>query len=66
MRSPEPLLSPAWSPEGRRLAYVSFERGNSTIYVQDLTTGGREVVASFRGINGAPAWSPDGHSLALL
>ena len=65
VRSPEPLLSPAWSPDGRRLAYVSFERGNSTIYVQDLTTGGREAVASFRGINGAPSFSPDGRRLAL-
>ena len=65
VRSPEPLLSPAWSPDGRRLAYVSFERGNSTIYVQDLTTGGREVVASFKGINGAPSFSPDGKRLAM-
>jgi len=65
VRSAEPLLSPAWSPDGRRLAYVSFERGNSTIYVQELTTGAREVLASFRGINGAPAFSPDGRRLAL-
>ena len=65
VRSREPLLSPAWSPDGRRLAYVSFERGNSTIYIQELTTGAREVVASFRGINGAPNFSPDGTRLAL-
>ncbi len=65
VRSPEPLLSPAWSPDGRRLAYVSFERGNSTIYIQEIATGAREVVASFRGINGAPAFSPDGSRLAL-
>lgn len=65
VRSSEPLLSPSWSPDGRRLAYVSFERGNSSIYIQDLTTGGRELVASFRGINGAPAFSPDGRRLAL-
>ncbi|MFN8901839.1 MAG: Tol-Pal system beta propeller repeat protein TolB [Lysobacteraceae bacterium] len=65
VRSREPLLSPAWSPDGRRLAYVSFERGNSTIYIQELTTGAREVVASFRGINGAPSFSPDGTRLAL-
>lgn len=65
VRSREPLLSPAWAPDGRRLAYVSFERGNSTIYIQELTTGAREVVASFRGINGAPAFSPDGTRLAL-
>lgn len=65
VRSREPLLSPAWSPDGRRLAYVSFERGNSTIYIQELTTGAREVMASFRGINGAPSFSPDGTRLAL-
>jgi TolB protein len=65
VRSREPLLSPAWSPDGRRIAYVSFERGNSTIYVQEIGTGAREAVASFRGINGAPAFSPDGRRLAL-
>src|SRR5687768_10243802 len=64
-RSGEPLLSPAWSPDGKRLAYVSFERGNSTIYVQEIATGAREVVASFKGINGAPAFSPDGRRLAM-
>lgn len=65
VRSNEPLLSPAWSPDGRKLAYVSFERGNSSIYVQDITTGGRELVSSFRGINSGPAFSPDGSRLAL-
>jgi TolB protein len=65
VRSSEPLLSPSWSPDGRKLAYVSFERGNSSIYVQDISTGARELVASFRGINGAPAFSPDGRRLAL-
>jgi TolB protein len=64
-RSGEPLLSPAWSPDGKRIAYVSFERGNSTIYVQEISTGAREVMASFRGINGAPAFSPDGRRLAM-
>ena len=65
VRSDKPLLSPAWAPDGRRVAYVSFERGNSQIVVQDITTGAREVVASFRGINGAPAFSPDGSKLAM-
>ena len=65
VRSKEPLLSPSWSPDGRKLAYVSFERGNSTVYVQEITTGAREVLASFRGINGAPSFSPDGRRLAL-
>ena len=65
VRSREPLLSPSWSPDGRRIAYVSFERGNSTIYIQEIGTGAREVVASFKGINGAPAFSPDGRRLAL-
>lgn len=65
VRSAEPLLSPSWSPDGRKLAYVSFEGGNSAIYIQDISTGAREKVASFRGINGAPAFSPDGRQLAL-
>ena len=65
VRSKEPLLSPAWSPDRRRIAYVSFERGNSTIYIQEIATGAREVVSSFRGINGAPSFSPDGRRLAL-
>lgn len=65
VRSREPLLSPAWSPDGAKLAYVSFERGNSSIYVQEITTGKREVESSRKGINGAPAFSPDGRKLAM-
>ena len=65
-RSKESLLSPAWSPDGRKIAYVSFESGNSAIYVQDITTGSRQLVASHaKGINGAPAWSPDGSKLTI-
>jgi len=63
--SPEPLLSPNWSPDGERLAYVSFEKGNSAIYVQHVSTGARELIASGKGINGAPAFSPDGRYLAM-
>ncbi len=65
LESPEPLMSPAWSPDGRRMAYVSFEGGVSSIYVQTLRTGGRRKVSSRKGVNGAPAWSPDGRRLAV-
>ncbi|MGR9086902.1 MAG: Tol-Pal system beta propeller repeat protein TolB [Gammaproteobacteria bacterium] len=63
--STEPLMSPAWSPDGRKMAYVSFERKTAAIYIQTLATGQREKIAEFPGINGAPAWSPDGTRLAL-
>ncbi len=63
--SNEPLMSPAWSPDGKQMAYVSFERKKAAIYVQTLATGARTRVAEFAGINGAPAWSPDSTRLAL-
>ena len=63
--SGEPLMSPAWAPDGKRLAYVSFEGRTSTIYVQDVITGQRQRVAANPGINSAPAFSPDGKRLAL-
>ena len=63
--SSEPIMSPAWSPDGQNLAYVSFESKASAIYVQTLKTGERSRVSARAGINGAPAWSPDGGTLAL-
>jgi TolB protein len=65
MESTDPIMSPAWSPDSRRLAYVSFEGNISTIYVQTLRTGNRIKVSSRVGINGAPAFSPDGRKLVL-
>jgi TolB protein len=63
--STEPLMSPAWSPDGQSLAYVSFESKASAIYVQTLRSGERRRVSARAGINGAPTWSPDGSTLAL-
>jgi TolB protein len=65
VESREPIMSPAWSPDGQRLAYVSFEGQMSQIWVQTLRTGERERISARQGINGAPAWSPDGRRLAL-
>ena len=63
--SPEPIISPAWSPDGMKLAYVSFEDKKPVVYVQNLVDGKRRAVAKFRGSNSAPAWSPDGRHLAV-
>lgn len=64
--SREPIISPAWSPDGGRLAYVSFENKKPVIYVHSLASGKRAVVANFKGSNSAPAWSPDGSKLAVV
>jgi TolB protein len=64
--SSQPLLSPSWSPDGRRIAYVSFEGGVSAVYVQTLRTGTRERVSARAGVNSSPAFSPDGRTLALV
>ncbi len=66
LNSTDPIMSPAWSPNGRQIAYVSFENKHASIYVQDVATGGRRLISDFRGINGAPAWSPDGRKLAIV
>lgn len=65
LRATQPLMSPAWSTDGKQLAYVSFENKTAEIFVQEVTTGVRRRIASFKGVNGAPAWSPDNRSLAL-
>jgi TolB protein len=62
----EPIISPAWSPDGRRLAYVSFENKKPVVYVHSLADGRRQAVANFKGSNSAPAWSPDGRTLAVV
>ncbi len=62
----EPMMSPAWSPDGTQLAYVSFENGHAAVYVQSLISHKRLLVANFKGSNSAPAWSPDGKQLAVV
>jgi len=66
LRSKHSIISPAWSPDGTRLAYVSFELGKPVIYVQTLATGSRVPLANFKGNNSAPAWSPSGQQLAIV
>ena len=61
-----PIMSPAWSPDGDRIAYVSFENNKASIYIQNIRSGQRKIVSAFPGINGAPAWSPSGSKLALV
>ncbi|MDO4676714.1 Tol-Pal system beta propeller repeat protein TolB [Anaerobiospirillum succiniciproducens] len=65
LRSTEPVMTPNWSPDGKRLVYVSFERRAPTIYVQDIFTKKRTKLASFPGLNSSPAWSPDGNKIAF-
>ncbi|MCL2076686.1 MAG: Tol-Pal system beta propeller repeat protein TolB [Betaproteobacteria bacterium] len=64
--SREPIISPAWSPDGSRIAYVSFENKKPIVFVHSLATGQRQVVANFKGSNSAPAWSPDGRRMAIV
>ena len=66
LASREPIISPAWSPDGAKLAYVSFDAKKPVVYVHDLASGRRHVAANFKGSNSAPAWSPDGKRLAVV
>lgn len=65
LKSKKPIMSPSWSPNGKRLAYVSFEKNRSIIYIQELQTGKRKAIAQFKGINSSPRWSPDGKRMAM-
>ncbi len=66
LESDEPIMSPSWSPDGKSLAYVSFESRRPEIFIQHLATARRSKVSGFRGLNSAPSWSPDGKFLALV
>lgn len=66
LASKEPIMSPAWSPDGTHLAYVSFEQGRAMVFVQSLLTRQRILIAAFPGSNSAPTWSPDGRQLAVV
>jgi TolB protein len=65
LTSPEPIISPSWSPDGRELAYVSFESQKAVVWTQDVASGRRRAVANFRGSNSAPAWSSDSRQMAV-
>lgn len=65
LASDEPIMSPSWSPDGGKLAYVSFETGRPAIYIQEIASGRRVRATSFEGLNSAPTWSPDGRRLAM-
>jgi len=66
LTSNQPIMSPAWSHDATRLAYVSFEKVTPKIFIQNVSTGARQAISAFPGINGAPAWSPDDSKLALV
>lgn len=66
VNSSEPVISPAWSPDGTKMAYVSFEKKKPIVFVHTLTTGKRKMVANYKGNNSAPTWSPDGSKLAIV
>ncbi|WP_342219437.1 hypothetical protein [Rickettsiella endosymbiont of Miltochrista miniata] len=65
LTSTQPIMSPAWSHDGKRIAYVSFEKIMPRIYIQTIANGQRQLISDYPGINGAPAWSPDDKTLAL-
>ncbi|MET1078854.1 MAG: Tol-Pal system beta propeller repeat protein TolB [Pseudomonas sp.] len=66
LQSREPILSPRFAPDGKRIAYVSFEQKRPRVFVQHIDTGRREQITNFEGLNGAPAWSPEGNRLAFV
>ena len=65
LSSPEPIISPSWSPSGQQLAYVSFESRKPVVYIHEVSSGKRRILANFKGSNSAPTWSPDGKTLAV-
>ncbi|MCD9457511.1 Tol-Pal system beta propeller repeat protein TolB [Marinibactrum halimedae] len=66
LESKHPLLSPRWSPDGKKIAYVSFETSRPAVFIQDIFSGQRQQMTNFQGLNGAPSWSPDGKQLAFV